>query len=228
MELKKLILIVDQFPHDWEACKGAKKVVFGWGQGVLAESPEMKTVLRKMIEALLSNNEPMELSGTFWDFFDAPAISKPFKKMLSRELLEGVEREVQAIEAARIDHRRHPRVKEFNIFIYKLSIIISTKISFDFMDSIVRIIYNLYLRYAHVWPLLASFRLWILQLHHEIAEHHLENKIIPAEKNFKAFAELMDANVRNEQIEENTVVAFQAFEGQIWELINCLQLKKSK
>lgn len=48
----------------------------------------------------------------------------------------------------------------------KLSVIITTKIPFDYMDSIVKIIYNLYIRYAHIWPLLGSYRLWIMQSHH--------------------------------------------------------------
>jgi hypothetical protein len=33
-EIKRLIIALDKFPRDWHACKGLRKVVFGWGQAV--------------------------------------------------------------------------------------------------------------------------------------------------------------------------------------------------
>ena len=50
--------------------------------------------------------------------------------------------------------------------IKKIGLLISTKIPFDQMDRMCNVIYSLYINHAHLWPLLYSFRLWILQFHH--------------------------------------------------------------
>jgi hypothetical protein len=84
---------------------------------------------------------------------------------------------------------------EYASLIAKISIIISTKIPFDYMDSIVRTIYNIYIRYAHIWPFLGAFRLWILQVHHETMDNRLEFKIDAMEKSFASYAQLMERDI---------------------------------
>lgn len=34
-EIKKLIIGLDKFPRSWESCKGFKRILFGWGVGVI-------------------------------------------------------------------------------------------------------------------------------------------------------------------------------------------------
>ena len=59
------------------------------------------------------------------------------------------------------------------------------------MDSIVRTIYNIYIKYAHIWPLMGSFRLWIMQVHHDTVDNHLYNKLQATQKAFDTYAQLL-------------------------------------
>jgi hypothetical protein len=114
--------------------------------------------------------------------------------------LDNLEKQILALEKEGIRHRDHPKVKDYNSLIAKISIIVSTEIPLDLMDSIVKTIYNIYIKYAHIWPLLGSFRLWIIQANHETTDNHLEMKLPRIEVNFSTYAELMQRYKRKENV----------------------------
>jgi hypothetical protein len=55
--------------------------------------------------------------------------------------------------------------------------IIATKMPFEYIDRIVRNVYEIYINFAHVWSLLGCFRLWILQIYQEPNDNHLEKRL---------------------------------------------------
>lgn len=59
-------------------------------------------------------------------------------------------------------------MKIYGQLINRLSIIISTKIPLDSFHFVIDKFYRIYVRYAHIWPVLGSYRLWIVQNNREI------------------------------------------------------------
>jgi len=68
-------------------------------------------------------------------------------------------------------------IGDYNHIITKILVLLSSKIPFDHLDQISQILYQLYGRYAHLWPALYNFRAWILQTFKLSYEPHIIEKI---------------------------------------------------
>jgi len=102
---------------------------------------------------------------------------KAFKKMMSSQLFEVMYKVVQKLLAEGGDNYYHPKRAEHLLLIRKIGMIITTRIPFDMMDQLCNVVHSLYVNYAHCWPLLYSFRLWIVQSQHNSEEAHLEAQL---------------------------------------------------
>lgn len=111
------------------------------------------------------------------DIFDTPAICKMVKKNINTEFMDIISKTYQQIEHEKITNSSHPLAKRHANFFSKLGFIISSKIIGEASEAFANILMKCYLNYAHVWPVIHSYRMWILQVCKETIETKAEDKI---------------------------------------------------
>ena len=98
------------------------------------------------------------------DVFETPAICKFIKRTIGISIIEHVSKRYQAIDAEKIKSSLHPAAQYHSNFFNKMSLLITTRILGEQSEVFAFNIMKFYLEYAHVWPILHSFRMWILQV----------------------------------------------------------------
>lgn len=111
------------------------------------------------------------------DIFETPAICKFIKKTIGNEIVEHVSKRYQTIDAAKINNSLHPAAAYHNNFFNKMALLITTRILGDKSEIFAFNIMKFYLEYAHVWPILHSFRMWILQVCKDTISTKFEEKV---------------------------------------------------
>jgi hypothetical protein len=78
--------------------------------------------------------------------------------------MEHITKRYQIIQTEKIRNFTQPSAKKHATFFSKLSFVISSRILGEQIEIFAFNIMSFYLEYAHVWPALYSFRMWILQV----------------------------------------------------------------
>lgn len=98
------------------------------------------------------------------DVFETPAICKIVKKYINEEFKNYIFKRFHQVENDKITSSAHPLAKKHANFFPKLGYVISSKIIGDSSIEFASTMMKCYLNYAHVWPILHSYRMWILQV----------------------------------------------------------------
>ena len=91
--------------------------------------------------------------------------------------MDHISKRHQIIGVDKIKSSEHPLAKKHELFFYKLGLLINSRILGEQVEVFAFNMLNFYLQYAHIWPILHTYRMWILQVCKESMINRSEEKI---------------------------------------------------
>jgi hypothetical protein len=80
--LFELLTKLEEYPYENQAFKGLKGILFRWAIQMMPESNELKTIITKFMSCFMDDRLVLKASSRE-DIFEAPAICKTVKKLIS-------------------------------------------------------------------------------------------------------------------------------------------------
>lgn len=143
---------------------------------LLPENQDLKSIFRKFMDCFFEDQLILTVQGRE-DVFETPALCRIVKKIIGAEIMDHVSQRYQVIELQKIRTAWHPLAKTHINFFSKIGFLITSRILGEQITAFAFNIMKLYLEYAHIWPILHTYRMWILQVTKDTMVTKHEEKI---------------------------------------------------